>query len=364
MTTLPALDLPENDAATAWLHRRTQASLSQVRELVTGIKTAPPARASVLMDRWNVVEGQMANIASIASTFAELHPVPAAREQGEDALQQVERLRTELDLDHALFTVFAEAESAGLEEPAARLHTKVLQDFRRAGVDQDEGRRHRLAEIAERMVVLGQEFSKNIREDTRAIRVRPDQLAGMPQDWIDARPAGRDGLVEVSTDYPDFVPFSTFCTDAAARRELRIEFLNQAWPANDAILQELFALRREYAHLVGYANWADYTAEVRMIGSGPAIGEFIETVTAAAAASARRDREVVLARLRQDRPQETTIDAADVAYYTELVRSEQFDVDAQQVRTFFDFGRVCAGLLAVTGRLFDLEYRPAPQATV
>src|SRR5690625_1965924 len=133
MTTLPALDLPENDAATAWLHRRTQASLSQVRELVTGIKTAPPARASVLMDRWNVVEGQMANIASIASTFAELHPVPAAREQGEDALQQVERLRTELDVDHAVFTVFAEAGSAGPGEPAARVRTELPRDHRRAG---------------------------------------------------------------------------------------------------------------------------------------------------------------------------------------------------------------------------------------
>lgn len=364
MTTLAALDLPANNAATAWLHRRTEAALSQVREVVTEIKTAPPARASVLIDRWNAVDRQMANIASIASTFAELHPVPAAREQAEHTLQQVDRLRTELDLDHALFTVFAQAEVAGLDESAARLHAKALQDFRRAGVDQDGYRRDRLAEIAERMVVLGQEFSKNIREDARTIRVRPDQLAGMPQDWIDARPAGQDGLVEVSTDYPDFVPFSTFCRDAAARRELRIEFLNQAWPANDAILQELFALRREYAHLVGYANWADYTAEVRMIGSGPAIGEFIETVTTAAAESARRDRDVVLARLQQDRPQDITIDAADVSYYTELVRSEQFDVDAQQVRTFFDFGRVCAGLLAVTGRLFDLEYRPAPRATV
>jgi Zn-dependent oligopeptidase len=51
-------------------------------------------------------------------------------------------------------------------------------------------------------------------------------------------------------------------------------------------------------------------------------------------------------------------------YYGELVRREQFDVDAQQVRRYFDFARVRAGLLDVTGRLFDIEYVPVADAPV
>ena len=45
-------------------------------------------------------------------------------------------------------------------------------------------------------------------------------------------------------------------------------------------------------------------------------------------------------------------------YYGELIRREQFDVDAQEVRRYFDFARVRAGLLDVTGRLFGVEYAP------
>ena len=39
-------------------------------------------------------------------------------------------------------------------------------------------------------MLLSQEFSKNIREDVRSIRVRPEQLDGMPADWVAAHPVG------------------------------------------------------------------------------------------------------------------------------------------------------------------------------
>ena len=58
----------------------------------------------------------------------------------------------------------------------------------------------------------------------------------MPQDWIDAHAVDEDGLVTLTTDYPDVVPFSTYGRDRDTRRALRMEFLNRAWPANDALL--------------------------------------------------------------------------------------------------------------------------------
>ena len=70
-----------------------------------------------------------------------------------------------------------------------------------------------------------------------------------------------------------------------------------------------------------------------------------------------RDLAVMLERYRQDVPgRATSIDGADSAYYEELVRKEQHDVDSQLVRTYFDFEKVRQGLLEVTGRLFGLRY--------
>ncbi len=99
-----------------------------------------------------------------------------------------------------------------------------------------------------------------------------------------------------------------------------------------------------------------------MIGNGTAIGEFIDRITELSTASAERDKAVLLARLRQDRPDATDIDGADVSFYAELVRKEQLAVDAQRVRTYFPFEAVRQVLLDVTGRLFGLEWTPVDRA--
>ena len=109
-----------------------------------------------------------------------------------------------------------------------------------------------------------------------------------------------------------------------------MEFLNQAWPENDAVLQELLALRREHAPLLGYEDWPDYDAEVKMIGTGAAIAEFIDRIADAALRPAERDLAVLLDRMRQDDPEATGVYNADTGYYGEVVRREQFDVDAQR----------------------------------
>ncbi len=101
-----------------------------------------------------------------------------------------------------------------------------------------------------------------------------------------------------------------------------------------------------------------------MIGDGAAIADFVDRITELSGQSALRDRQVLLDRLRQDRPDAADIDAADLLYYAELVRKEQLAVDAQQVRRYFPVDRVRQGLLDVTGRLFGLEWAAVPDAPV
>ncbi len=116
------------------------------------------------------------------------------------------------------------------------------------------------------------------------------------------------------------------------------------------------ALRQEHATLLGYDGWPAYDAEVKMIETGDAIATFVDKISKAAEASALRDRDVLLERVRQDRPDAETLDAADTRFYTETIKREQHSVDAQEVRRYFSFDKVRQGLLEVTGRLFGLAY--------
>ncbi len=354
------LPMPGDGDWLEWVATRGEQQLALVRELVDGLKADPPAEPLEVLRVWNEAQVALSNAASVGSLFAEVHPDASVRERAEGVAQEVQKLDTDLGLDTDLYAVLAGLDGSDLDPDAARVLERTLRDFRRSGVDRDEATRDRLRALSEKAILLSQEFSNNIREDVRSITVAPERLEGMPQDWVDAHPVGADGLVTVTTDYPDVVPFRTFARDAEARRAITSEFLTIGWPANDRVLQDLFAVRREHASLLGYDTWADYDAEVKMIGKGSAIGEFVDRITELSTESAERDKGVLLERMRQDVPDATDIDGADVFYYAELVRKEQLAVDAQKVRTYFPFEQVRQGLLDVTGRLFGLEWTPVP----
>ena len=350
------LALPERDGSwTDWLQERVDGQLAAVDDAVALLKDATARDTEAVLDLWNDAETALRNAGASAGVLVQAHPDKAVRDLAEEAVRRVDRIETDLGLDRDLFEVVAATpEPAGPD--ASRLRARLLRDFRRAGVDRDDATRSRLREIAERLTELDQDFGRAIREDVRLVRLRPEQLDGLPDDYRAAHPAGDDGLVAVTTDYPDFMPFRTFAHDPEARRALVTAFLNRAWPQNDTVLQEMLALRTERAGLLGYDSWPDYDSETKMIGTGQAIGEFVETIAGNAAAACERDLAVVLERARQDRPDLQTLTRADGGYYEELVRREQYAVAAQALRRYFDFAKVRAGMLDVTARLFGVGF--------
>lgn len=356
--TLPA---PDADWV-AYLSKRAQDQVDRARAVVDRLKDGSERDALGTLRLWNEGDIALHNASSFTALLAEVHPSEQVRAQAEQIVQQAIVFGTERGMDRELYDVLAAVDPAGLDEQARRVLDRVLLEFRRSGVDQDEATRDRLKQIAERGTIVGQDFSRNIRDDVRTVRLAPERLTGLPQDFIDAHPVDDDGLVTITTDYPDVIPFRTFAQDAEARRELQTVFLNRAWPQNESLLKEMLDLRAEQADLLGYASWADYDAEVKMIKKGEAIAEFIDRIAGLAEGPGRADVQTLLERARQDRPELERLTSADSAFYGELIRRERFDVDAQVVRTYFDFTRVRAGLLDVTGRLFGIEYRAVPDA--
>ena len=354
-STAPApLSLPTADWE-AWLAERCDGQLDQARTHVETLRRGGHDAADALA-LWNDLNLALHNAFASAGLFANVHPEEGVRTRAERAEQDAQRLLTEIGLDRELYDVLARVDPQDLDEGGRRVHGLALRDFRRAGVDQDEDVRSRLRELSERETAVAQEFAKNIRDGVRSVSVDPSALEGLPADFVASHPAGEDGKVVITTDYPDYLPFSTFCRDRDARAALMQEYLNRAWPENDALLHELLELRREHARLLGYDGWPSYDAEVKMIGKGAAIPEFVDRITEVSATAARRDFDVLLARLQQDHPELTTVDNVDKLFYSEVLRRERFEVDAQQTRAYFDFKKVRSGLLEVTGRLFDVEY--------
>ncbi|MBG6135564.1 M3 family metallopeptidase [Longispora fulva] len=304
------------------------------------------------------------NAQHVSTLIRQAHPDPELRAAAEATEQLIVQAGTAFTLDPAVYAALAALDLSGVDDPTRHLVTRALRDMRLLGVDRDEETRERIRELHGRLVGLGQAFGRNIAADTREAALDPAALAGLPADYVAAHPPGPDGRVTVTTNYPDLVPFLTYATDSAARESLWRLNRRRGHPANVAVLDDLLAGRHELATLLGFGTWADYVTANKMIGSELAAAGFVADVSAMAADRADRDVATLLERKRVDDPAAGEIRPWDIGYLTDRVRSERFAFDSRTVRPFFEYERVKAGLMAVAGRMFGIEFRARPDVPV
>ncbi|MBW9095366.1 Zn-dependent oligopeptidase [Microbacterium jejuense] len=357
--TLDPLSFPADAAGwTAFAAERPAARIALVHEIDERLRTDSALDAAERLDLWNDADIALREAMNEAYIVSEAHPDADVRDLAEQQVQAVESLSAARLLDRGLWQGFADAAGQRVDDDQARLLHHVLRDFRRGGVELSDADRERVRQLADRDTELSLTFSRHIRDGRREIRVPVEGLAGMPQDFVDAHPVDDEGMVTLSTDYPDLMPIREYATDRATRLALVGAFNDLAWPENDAVLAELLEVRAERARLLGYADWAEYETETRMIGTGAAIPEFLEQLDAASLPAAEAEYPVLLERLRRDAPEVDEVTIADFWYVLGAIKREQYDVDAQLVRSYLPFDRVAAGVLDITGRLFDVEYVP------
>ncbi|MGI6878253.1 M3 family metallopeptidase [Microbacterium sp. gxy059] len=346
----------------AFVTTRVEERLDRVDALAARLKDESARTAIDALGLWNDLQILLRRARSEVDVLCEVHPDPAVRAAAEESIGAVQAREAALLADAALAAVFAETDPEGLDADAARVRAHLLRDFRRGGADRDDATRQRAQDLAARDSALCLEFARNIREGRREIRVAPEALAGVPDDFLAQHPVGDDGAVALSTDSNDVTTVLGYARDRSTRMAMRRARSDLAWPENDAVLAELLDVRQRRAELLGYASWADYETETRMAGSADRIESFLDEVDDASRAASDAEYDLLLARLREEVPDAEAVTFADQSYLLRRLHEERFAVDAQQVRRHLDFTRVLGGVLDITGRLFDLEYAPVADA--
>ncbi|MDX2012209.1 MAG: M3 family metallopeptidase [Myxococcaceae bacterium] len=331
-------------------------ALERTKDAITALKRLPPGDDRRRLELYDEATTSLSNAGARAGLAREVHPDAAFREAAEACEQRLEALSVELSQDRALYDALVAIDPKGLDPVTGHWLAKTLREFRRAGVDRDEATRETVRGLNETLVKLGQSFGRNIRDDVRTVKVPAADLEGLPKDWLDAHPAGADGLVAVTTNPPDYLPVMTYAKRSAVREALWRAYRNRAFPANVEVLRELLARRHELSTLLGYASWADYALETKMAKSAKAAGAFIERGRAATEARAKADMATLLARKQKDVPGATRVEPWEQDFYEDRVKNEQFGLDSQALRPYFEYGRVKQGVMNVTASLFGVRY--------
>jgi thimet oligopeptidase len=336
------------DAATAGIDRVTSGRLDQTAAL----------------EEYDEATAALSDATDVMELVARVHPDPEMRAAAETAEQRLRGCATDITLNREVYDALAAADLSGADPDTHHWLTTTLRAFRRGGVDRDDATRERVRTLQRELVEIGQEFARNINSDTRSAKLELSALDGMPADWVLAHPPGDDGLVTVTTDYPDVVPFMTYARDGAARERMLRLWRQRGHPANIDVLRRMLERRHALATLLGYPNWAAYATEIRMVATEEAAAEFIDRISAVSTDRMRQDYAALLARKQVDDPRAIAVEPWDRWHLEELVKSERYAVDSQELRPYFEYGRVRDGLMSVVAQLFGIEFRARPDLPV
>jgi len=288
------------------------------------------------------------------------HPDKGIRDAAMVCEQELVALDTEFKLDHELYLAFNGIDSAVLKGNADSLRylDKILREFRRNGVDKDEDTRKKITDLKNKVTEFTQIFDKNLAEDTRFVEVKDAaRLKGLPQDFIDQHKPDENGVIKISTDWPDYYPVIQYADDDELRRELWMTMMNLGYPKNTPVFKDVLKTRRDLSNILGYKNWAWYATEEMMIKSPDNSIEFVNKVSQLARPSATRDVEELLAYKKKLDPKATAVNPWERAYLSRLVSKEKYDYSQEEARPYFDMVRVRQGILDISSKLYGIEFK-------
>ena len=294
--------------------------------------------------------------------MGQVHVDSAVRDAGNEAEERINKWRVAVVFRSDLYDAvraFAETDEArALEGERARLLEHWLRDFRRAGHELGPDERAELERLRTRLVEVEVAFQRNVNEYRDGIDVTREQLAGLPDDYVERlSPGERDGTYRVSLDYPELNPFLEQAHDRDLRRELFTKNWNKAVVANRPLLDEALDLRRRVAGLLGHPTWAHHAMELKMARTPERVAEFYEEMLPPLSGQVRGELDRLAEGLHAD-GHEGPITPWDRRYYDEALRRTEYGVDQNRISEYLPLDAVMEGLFEITGEVLGFDVRP------
>lgn len=263
------------------------------------------------------------------------------------------KLSQNIEIYHA-YKEIATNEEETLNYEQKRVLELNIQNFELSGAHLDEKTKQRLQEINVRKSELSNDFSQNVLDATNAfsyIIENEADVEGIPVSDLEAAKFEEDGKTKYkfTLQMPSYIAYMTYGKNREIRQKLYEAYVSRA-PQNGAIIDELLALRDEMSKLLGFSNYAEYSLATKMAPSTNKVLEFLESLLDNSFEQGQKE----LQELQKSAPHK--LESFDTAYYSEILKKEQYELDEEEYRPYFEQKSVVSGMITFLEKLFSIRF--------
>lgn len=248
---------------------------------------------------------------------------------------------------------------------------RSIKDFRLSGVALPEHEKQALQEINQRLSQLTTDFSNHVLDATESWQQHitdKQQLSGLLDSHLDylhdqARQKKLSGYL-VTLDWPAYHAIMQYADNRELRQQVYTAFITRASdhgdnPAfdNTQTMQEILALRHQSARLLGFDQYADYALQTRMAASVTEVMTFLYDLVGYSLNKAEQEFQELTDFVQTIHPDIIAPEPWDIAYYSEKLRQNLFQLSPEQLRPYFPLERVLSGTGTIVESLFGVYFK-------
>ena len=283
------------------------------------------------------------------------------RDAATDAIKQLSEWAVGIDYREDVYRAlktFA-ATQPKLTGEDKKLLDDTLRDYRRAGLDLPKDQRDQVEKIRKELTVLETDYENNVTKAHAELKFSKAELAGVPDAFLAQQgiKTGNDEYTLKANITFHYLMVEDNAKLEATRRRMMTAQCNLAREANIPLLQKILVHRDELAHQLGYASYADYATETRMVKNAATAITFLEKLKT----GLQPKYDLELKEFRDLKIAETgdtnaVVNSWDWRYYANQLKKTKYNVDAEQLRVYFPYQNVLEGMFKIYQRIFGLKF--------
>ena len=264
---------------------------------------------------------------------------------------------TKLSQNIEIYNVYKsiqESEKKDLNYEQLRVLELNIKHFEQNGAHLDEKTKKRLEEINIRKSELSNNFSQNLLDATNAyeyIITNEDDIEGLPSSEIESARYEEDGVTKYkfTLQMPSYIAYMTYGKNREIREALYKAYVSRA-PENAEIIEEILALKDEMSKLLGFKDYVEYSLESKMAKDAVTVLGFLDKLLQNSKTQAKKELE----ELQAIAP--VTLESFDTAFYGELLKKAQYEIDEEEYRPYFEQKSVVNGMFDFLNKLFGMRF--------
>jgi peptidyl-dipeptidase Dcp len=264
--------------------------------------------------------------------------------------------------------IYRNRKTLSLDLEESKLLEDSYIDFTRSGVNLTGKDKATYRKLTNKLSQLELVFEQNCLKNKNAFQLvitDKQQLSGLPDSVIEAseetaKEKNMKGNV-FTLQAPSYIGFMKYADDRALRQQMYMAYntqgINENGTSNILIIKQIVNTRLAIAKLLGYKDYASFVLKRRMAQNKTNVYDMLHNLLTAYLPTAEKEVNELESFAKEIEGKDFTMMPWDWSYYSNKLKEKKYNLDAEQLRPYFELEKVRNGIFNLANKLYGITFK-------